>query len=134
MTDIVDLSPEQVRDQRRAAKRIRNRFNVDNAPPALKTAGVAEEWWPTKAGFQFWWNYIIPSLGVTPEGYWYAHCPLHDSTGTDENATALISFKDGVVKCLQIDGDCHKGKRAMSLNNAALAMRLRAADVDGDLG
>ena len=134
MSDVIDLSPDEIQEQRRARKAQRRRFDAETAPADLKAAGVAEEMWPTKANHKTWWKYIIPSLGVTPEGYWYGHCPLHDGAGTDENPTALISFRHGTMRCLNVDSDCHKGKLAMSLNNAFMAIAQRTANVDGDLG
>lgn len=61
----------------------------------------------------------MPDLGVTPEGWWYGHCPMHDHPAAQaDQPSMLISFKSGSLKCLSnITTKCHE-RRAISLTNA----------------
>jgi hypothetical protein len=129
MTDTVAI--DDARQQRIERKRAARIFTKDDAPPDLLAAEADEQWWPRKSLHEQWWPYIIPALGVTPDGYWYGHCPFHDWPATGDEPTMLINFHKSVLKCLTAkDSGCHE-KRALSLTNAWSDLQVRLAKGNG---
>lgn len=63
---------------------------------------------PTAHQHELWAQYVDWKEGCNDDGSWLGHCPMCGSG-------AVFAFHHGVLRC---DGDCHKGKRAMSLQNA----------------
>lgn len=122
--DVVEAPPrdQAAIDAARLERRIKRQFaDDDTAPPALRSSGVAHEFWPSRAQFTRWWMYVDPSLGVMDEGWWYAKCPIHDDKAEGE-VSAQVNFKHGMLRCLDEEGDCHKGKRGITLTNVVEAV------------
>lgn len=116
MTDTTTRTPSQ--QARIDAKRAARFFTAEDAPPDLLAAEAQQQWWPSRAAHQQWWKYIMPDMGVTPDGYWYGHCPFHDWPASGEEVTALINFFKNSMKCLQNkETHCHE-RSAISLTNA----------------
>ena len=128
------LSEEEtlkIRADERFAKR---RFTDDTAPSALAVANVERQWWPTKVQYKKLWMYVMPEMGVTPEGWWYACCPVHDPN-VNGAMSALFNFSTGSMRCLA-DPSCHPAAKAMTLNNAIMASmsKLTGDDVQTTTG
>jgi hypothetical protein len=97
----------------------------DGALPTFD--GVDDRYYPTISQHQRWWSFIIPELGVDPDGAWYGFCPLHDEKRNKKHPTAMFSFGSrSYIRCLS-DAGCHPGKRGISLTNAYEQMFASAA-------
>lgn len=68
-------------------------------------------------------GWVVWEDGRDEQDNWIGWCPLHDPN-KEREASAEFNFKKGVMRCANgAEGDCHKGKRCMSLSNVFAAMR-----------
>ncbi len=118
-TDPIELPQPRDREAARLARRTKRQFSDDDtAPESLRSSGVEHCYWPTRSQYTRWWMYIVPEFGVLDEGWWYAHCPLHDPDTEGSEVSAQINFKHGMLRCLAAeDKGCHEGKRGITLSN-----------------
>lgn len=80
---------------------------------------VPTEFLPTPYQYTLWHDFVMWRDGTDPNGNFQGWCPLHDPTRVDHEQGAEFNFDRGVMRCY---GDCHAGKRAMSLSNVKTRM------------
>ena len=123
----VEIEPEiafedpidELQKARANARFAKHRFDEDSAPSMLAAANVDQSFWPTRSQYKKLWLYVIPDMGLTPEGWWYAYCPAHDPN-MQGGVSALFNFTAGSMRCTG-DQSCHPDKKAMTFVNALIA-------------
>lgn len=125
-----EAQQEKIKKQQAIKKAAARRFNINNIPHGIAAAECSPEYWPTKAQYRRWAMYLQTEKGVSPDGWWFGCCPIHDPMGRGETS-AQISFVAGAMRCLSGEG-CHPGQRAISLVNAmdVVMQRLVADDAE----
>ena len=75
---------------------------------------------PSMQDFERLRKWVCWSDGLDPDGRWLGFCPIHDRSRRSEGS-ATYDFVKGMFRC---NGEipCHKGKRAISINNLYLEL------------
>lgn len=60
-----------------------------------------------------WRDWVVWEDGCDEDGNWIGYCRLHD-VNKEHEASAEYNFVKNVMRCGS--GNCHPGKRAMSLD------------------